>query len=451
MPKFTIAWLAVYFGGLIASVINPLYGLLAYLFEYYLRPSLHWWGKDLPAFRWSLLAAVVTAGSFVMNRTSLRKMPTVKNPALPWVLGLGAVTVLFTPLAANVAESWEWALDFLKLIALYGLMVGVVRTQGAFDAVLALHIACAGWWGWEAYLDPTRVAGRLLRVGSSDTLNDNAASAHLLTVIPFLVILAGTSKDKRLRALAILTAPFIINTFVLCNSRGSTLGLIAILLWSFRVARAGLRIRIAGAAIATALAFVLLADPVFFSRQQTTATYEEDPSATGRLESWIGGLKLLRDRPWGAGGRGFHELSPKYIPHIVEVHEGQLRAPHNTFVMVATEWGVQGLVLFLGFLWATFRILKRVRIRALEADWFYYRALGVELALVGQMVAGTFTDRLYGESVYWMAALAFALCRMQEAELPASATETAHRATSPKVGLPLLEPASSRVRREVTR
>jgi hypothetical protein len=86
--------------------------------------------------------------------------------------------------------------------------------------------------------------------------------------------------------------------------------------------------------------------------------------------------------------------------------------------MVATEWGIQGFLLFLGFLWANMRLLRHVRLRAQSPDWFYYRALGVELAMVGQIIAGVFTDRLYGESVYWMCALGFALYRMQQAELP---------------------------------
>ena len=29
------------------SFFNPLYRLLAYLFEYYLRPRLHWWGDPI--------------------------------------------------------------------------------------------------------------------------------------------------------------------------------------------------------------------------------------------------------------------------------------------------------------------------------------------------------------------------------------------------------------------
>ena len=40
MSKMTLAWVVIYSTLVIASFINPLYGTLGYLFEYYLRPSI---------------------------------------------------------------------------------------------------------------------------------------------------------------------------------------------------------------------------------------------------------------------------------------------------------------------------------------------------------------------------------------------------------------------------
>ena len=46
-----------------------------------------------------------------------------------------------------------------------------------------------------------------------------------------------------------------------------------------------------------------------------------------------------------------------------------------------------------------------------------YRSLTVQVALVGTMTAAFFSNRLYGESIYWMCALAYSLHRIQSTEL----------------------------------
>jgi hypothetical protein len=420
MSKTTLVWLAIYWGGAVMSFVNPLYGLLAYVFEYYLRPSLHWWGEPLPNLRWSLLISLVVGASYALRRHSLPELRPLANKALPWLMCLGAIMVLVTlgP-AVSYQASLNSTIAFWKLIVLYVLIVAIVRTRWAFDAFIAVHIAGALYWGWEAYTDPDRAQGRLMNVGSSDTLNDNLAAAHLLTVLPFVLVFLLTSKDKRQRVLGLISAPFIINTIILCNSRGATVGMVAALGFAFLIASWRVRVRLMGVAAGVVAGFLWLADPEFIARQQTTIDYEGQATAQNRLESWRGGLELVSDYPLGAGGRGYAILSPVYIPAIVDEHGGQQRAPHNTYVLTASEWGVAGLILLVGFLVHTFVALHRVRKRAAAADWYYYRSLALQLALIATLTAGTFSDRLYGESIYWMCALAIALQRVQHTELAA--------------------------------
>ena len=67
-------------------------------------------------------------------------------------------------------------------------MYGVLRSRSGFNAFITAHMLGAFWWGWNAYTDPKRAEGRLLNIGSGDSLNDNAAAAHLLSVLPFALI-----------------------------------------------------------------------------------------------------------------------------------------------------------------------------------------------------------------------------------------------------------------------
>lgn len=412
MPGMSIFWIVTYSLGLIASFANPVFGVLTYLFEYYLRPSLHWYGQWLPVWRYSLIAALVLGATYLVRRTSLRRLiPADRGPA-HCLLALALLMAIISPFAVSSSSSWSRLASYLTLIAFHGLIVATIRSEWALDVFVAANMAGAGWWGWESYRDPKRVAGRLANIGSGDTLGDNAAASHLLTVLPFVVIYMLVHKDKRLRALALLVAPFVVNAIILCNSRGATVALGCAVVVGLLVAKSGHRVRGLAAAVGFAVAAYTLADPEFIKRQQTISSYENDGSATGRLDSWQGGLNLIKDYPLGAGGYGYHLLSPRYIPEVVQLHEGNLRAPHNTLVLVTSEWGIAGLLIYLAYYGSCFRLLVKVRKACPGGGIWYYRTVAIQVAMVGVFVAGLFSDRLYAEAPYWMGALAVVVHRL---------------------------------------
>jgi putative inorganic carbon (hco3(-)) transporter len=420
MSITALVWAALYCVALVGALVNPLLGALGYLLEYYMRPELKWFGSDLPRLRYNLIIAIAFGAAFLVRRNSLRPMAPLPNPSLKWLVGLAAVMALVTvTVAVDTAISWQWAVQWFKMAVIFPLLLaGVVRNRFAFNAIVVAHMLGAAWWGWAAYENPRRSAGRLMLVGSGDTLNDNEASAHLLTVLPIAVMYILTEKDIRLRLVALISAPLVINTLILCNSRGAIVGLAAATSLSVFLIRTGYRLRLILAAVAVLAGGLTLADDQFLSRQQTTSNYEEDGSALERLEAWQGAASLVADNPLGTGGRGFHLLSYRYIPRIVEAHGGDARAPHNTWAQVSSEWGILGLICYLGIYASAFRMLQQVKARQRgAADKFYYwRALGIQLALCAYLVASTFSDRLYGEAGYWMVALSYALYRMQATE-----------------------------------
>ena len=114
--------------------------------------------------------------------------------------------LVISPAALDTQASWASTLEFVKFVALYYLISAVISTERAFDIFVAMHIAGAGWWGWEIYLDPSRQGGRLEEAGGYGI---NNAAAHLLTVVPFIVVYLTTSRDKSLRLLALCAAPFV--------------------------------------------------------------------------------------------------------------------------------------------------------------------------------------------------------------------------------------------------
>jgi putative inorganic carbon (hco3(-)) transporter len=426
MSFTALLWLASYCAAAVGSFVNPLFGTLGYLLEYYQRPELRWWGKELPALRWNLMMSVVLGLSFLIRRGSLRELVPTRNLALRWLLTLAVIMILVTAtVAVDTDRSYEWMVQWMKMAIVYPLLIiATVRTRRAFDAFAVTHMLGAFTWGWQAWMDPKRAQGRLMAVGSGDTYNDNEASSHLLTVLPLTLVYMFTAKGLALRAVGLVAAPFVMNTLILCNSRGAMVGLAAATLAAVYMVGSGKRIRLVVAAAAIALGGLSLTDQTFIDRQNSTADYEQDASANERLMSWKGGFQLAKDHPLGVGGRGFHILSPIYIPEVVAAHGGDPRAPHNTYVMAISEWGVLGLLSFVSIYISAFIMLWRVKKSALpsEEGFYYWRAFAIQLALVALLVASCFVDRVYGEAGYWMVALSYCLYRLQRTEQAAASS-----------------------------
>lgn len=429
MSLTAVFWVTVYAGGLVLSLFHPFYPFVSYLAFYYMPPHLNWWGRVLPSLRYSLIASLAMLGSTVFASGNLERVKDERNPASIWLVLFGLNTVVVTVWAIQAARSWIYTTLMLKLILLYLLMPAAIRVPAQFDAFGAVHIAGATYWGYKAWSNPKRKAGRLMEVGGPDTQNDNQAAGHLLTVIPFVALYVLTEKRKIPRALYAIGGAFIVNTFILCNSRGATLGLIVSGLAAILLAGKGRRKKMIGATILGSLAVLYLADPEFITRQKTT-TDPQDRSALNRIEMWNGGIRMVKDYPFGGGGRTFHILSPIYIPDVVAATDSEERSPHNTYIQLMTDWGLQGTALYLVFMFITVRTLHRIRKRTPQNSWYVYRSLTLEVALIGTMTAAFFSSRLYGESIYWICALAFALHRMQSTELEGLAAEPAQSAAA---------------------
>ena len=426
MSATAIVWMLLYTIALVGAWVNPIYGLFGYLLEYFQRPALYWWGRELPDLRWNFTMAAVASSAYLLQRDSLPPIQRTTSVALILLLLQAVNTSVVTIWAVSPDLSWNWSVYYWKIVVTYMLFAGIVRTPRMLALALVFQMIGAAYWGWDA-LDNRRFGSRLEGMGSGDTQNANKLAAHLVTIIPMATLFVFMKQSLWIRVTAAVSLPLILNLMVLANSRGATLGLGASALAAFLLVRKGLRKRIAIGAVASAAALILVADPEFIARQQTIVS-AEDNSAQSRLSLWAGAAPMIRDYPFGAGGRGFHFLSPKYIPYL-QVAGDDGRSSHNTYIQVAVDWGLQGLALFLALIGYTFVVLHRVRKERSEPDWIYFVSLGLQLGLIGTLTAAFFSVRFYGESIYWFCGLSTALYQMTG--VPASAKDQAADSLQP--------------------
>jgi O-antigen ligase len=186
-------------------------------------------------------------------------------------------------------------------------------------------------------------------------------------------------------------------------------------------------------------------DDKFVERQQTIQTYEEDTAAVERIESWKAAFDLIRDHPLGTGGGGFEALSPIYIPAIVEAHEGEPRNVHNTFLLVACEWGVQGFFLFMAFVLSAMWSLLKIRKNAPKTpagERVRMDSIALLLGLVGVLTAGFFFNRLYAEAIYWLAAFTAVLRNIHAQVVAEAVAEEAAVPSDDQLDTPAYVPSS---------
>jgi putative inorganic carbon (hco3(-)) transporter len=437
MSKTAFVWAIGLLTGTVLSFRDPIFGLLAYLWEYYNHPPLRWWGNEVPDWRWSLIVALVLFVSYSLEGKSIFRREIFRHRSTQWLtIFLGISIVVTGLLAVDPVRSRDYVLDLAKLALLFCLIVGVIDDYKKYQWVVIALILGAFHWGLNAYINPHFDAGRLVRIGGPDSVDDNAAAAHVITALPFLALYFWHG-NKWQRIVAIIAAPFIVNLIILCNSRGATIGMILALVAGVVLMDWRLRLRLAFVALLFVPLALTLVDQNFIDRQLTLVTFVEegpqsqavgnDGAANERLLSWAGAVKLIGERPLGVGGGGYDLLSPIYAPTVVEAHQGEPRAVHNTFLWAASDWGVPGAIAFVGFIGAGLLSLHRIR-RQTMSERLKLESLALEVALIAFLGASVFVNRMYAEVLYWLVAMSAALTNIHDAEAAQGSLDDAPRA-----------------------
>lgn len=407
----------------LAFARHPVYGLYFYLASIYVHPPSRWWGYMLPDLRWALLSALVTALAIVLHRGRLAAKP-------PWFAS-GAAIILSLYAMLMVVQS-AWALDlqthldgtvkFLKYLVAFWFVYRIADNKNTLREVIFGHVLGCGLLGTYAIFTG-REGDRLDGVGGPGLDDANTLGMYLATGLVLGMGLVLSYKGwKRWALLGLLGV--VATGFVLANSRGAFLGLVAgaaVLL----VAKARAHRRAFWAmAIVGLVGLAVVVDKAFIERMFTIGDVAEtsedaDASARSRVIIYESQLRMFLDFPMGAGHRGTATLSPYYLDRRWLTTQGGTdeasaqRSSHNTFMTTLVEQGVIGATLFIALLLWLLGAIRRVRTlgRSRDVDPDVV-TLGGSLCggLMVVMAAGSATDYLLAEVQFWMfAALVSAL------------------------------------------
>jgi O-antigen ligase len=154
------------------------------------------------------------------------------------------------------------------------------------------------------------------------------------------------------------------------------------------------------AGVAAALLIVSqIAPSAWFSRMETTDTYEADRSANARVLVWKWTLDFAIDHPLGGGFASYY-VNKITLPSGMTLNGV---AYHNAYIEVLGEHGWVGLALFIGTLAFALRNLWRVRrgtARITELSWCHDLSGALLISLLVLAGASNFIGIAF-QPVFW--------------------------------------------------
>ncbi len=384
---------AVSFAGILA------FTFLVYFRPYELFPSLAWLSNS------AFVVALITLVVFIPTQLGLENRITASPREVKLALALLVTGILSVPLAVDPARAFESFIEYFKVIAIFIVMVNVIRTYKRLHLLILLVLLVSCVLSFSALYDYARgnlaLEGRRIAglVGGLFS-NPNDLALHLVTMIPLSIACMLSSRGTLKKILYLGCSLLLTAGMVATFSRGGFLGFVCVagfLVW--KLARRN-RVFFGAAALAVVLVAVALAPSAYRSRIATT----NDASAIARTDDLKRSLLVaLRHPVVGVG-------MDNYI-----IYSNLSKTTHNAYTQVAAEMGLIAFLIYAAFLITPFKRLRRIELDNVHdkrRPGAYYLAVGLQGSLVAYMVVSFFASVAYLWYVYYLVAYAVTMQRL---------------------------------------
>lgn len=230
------------------------------------------------------------------------------------------------------------------------------------------------------------------------TGDPNYFTASVLICLPVAYYLL-IGKQARWERLFCFGCVFVtLPAIMVAASRGGFIGLmVAAVFVVLRSKRRGRNLIV----VSLGLLVVLVFSPSSPIQRLLHPTTSDVESTDTRLELWHAGWKMVKTHPiMGVGLGNFKAEVASYATPGLDLDF----IAHNTYVEMAAELGVPGLLMFLAIIFLTFLSLGRSRRRALRnnSDLIYRVASGLQAGLVGFCISILFLSAAFLK-LFWFA------------------------------------------------
>ncbi|MFL5960992.1 MAG: O-antigen ligase family protein [Gaiellaceae bacterium] len=336
----------------------------------------------------------------VVARRNVALLPR-DGPTLFWAalgfLALGAASALW---ATDTAPSFTALGRLAQVAVLLVVVYTAAATPSGFRILLGGYLA--GSAATSVYSIATGAYGQNGRLGGLFDPNYFAASLIPAILVSLFVLL--TSGTGRGRALAGAVAVVDLAAFALTQSRGGIVGLTVALLAA---------LILAGRARPRVLALVLVLVAAGLGYYTFAApSHVLSSSSSGRSGEWRIASRMFENHPLrGVGLGNFGVVEPSYSTQTLDLQRVRYvvkfrQRAHNTYLEVAAELGVAGVLLFLLVLGASIRYsLHGIAGLARAEDALEPWARGLVAGAIGMFVAYLFLSAEWEKQLWLVLAL----------------------------------------------
>ena len=348
----------------LVSLRKPWIGIVLAFFVAILTPQNIWWWafQDTRPLLWVLLPTLLGLCLAILtgniNYSGL-------NTKLNWWVVIFWATLTLSYYAGpyvNVVNEYRFydppfmfssvQKTFLTYFAAVLLLDNVHKIKWVALVLVVTVVYMTYWANARYFVDGAfgRIGGPVPLSGYSIYSDENIFAVLFIVGVPFIYYFAEYLQSRLVKWAAWLIIPFSWHAVFLTASRGALLATVVVLaLYAIRS-----KSKILGLLVIVTFvgAFAWQAGDVMKNRSTTIVDYEEDQSASGRIEAWKAATKMMISHPFtGVGFVSFGQAFPNYS-------DARPRIAHNTFFQVAGEQGVLGGLSYLIF---TFIALNRLR------------------------------------------------------------------------------------------
>jgi len=408
----SLIFTAVIMAMLPAAFFSPFVGVLLWSYVSFGSPQRLTWGIS-DAIPFALVIGLTGILGWLV--TERRKIPTDRTTWL--LLAFVFAYTISTYFAIVPSEAWpKWWLITKSMIYVF-ITAALLTNRVRIHALLWVMVIAVSFYGIKGGLFTLYTGGNYRIFGPVETMigDNNHIAAALVVILPLMNYLGRQSQNELLRLGSRAAIALCLLSVLASYSRGSFLGLIAMLPFLLQHSKRKL---LSGVLIVMLLAFSISFMPTqWVERIQTIQTYQQDSSAEGRLEMWTAATKMAVARPLtGVGFKGpyIQTVMDKYSPGTTA------RAVHSIWFENLGENGFPALFLWIALAVVAIQncryIIRRTK-NAPQLKWANDLAHMSLCGLVGFYVGGSFLSLSYWDFYFTLLVILAATRRIVVQEL----------------------------------
>ena len=399
-----LAFFLIFVSSLPMIFVSPFNGVLAwYVFSLGNFHTLIW-GGPFAGINYAYIIAILTCVSWIFSKREKIQLPVTPLVVMTVMFALW-FTVTSCLALAPAADVWtKWTI-VAKVLFMCLVGYALTTTRERMDQLIWVVVLAIGFWGAKgAILGSVHGFGEIHGPDQGMLSDNNDLGLGLIMVLPLIFYHWHLATNRHIRR-GLMVFGFLVTVGVLMTySRGALVGVCAMgtAFWLRSRAKFATGLLIA----AVALSVYNFAPHQWTERMQSIQKYDEDGSATGRINMWKTSVRIAELHPLTGGGfrvTFWPEITNDMLRGTDLPRLTKPRATHSIYFDVLSEQGWIGLTLFLVIIAYSFAncawLIRRTRGRP-DLAWANLLGRMGQAVLVGYATAGAFASQAYLDE-YW--------------------------------------------------